>query len=103
MLRQLNGITGKHITTAGIITTAGKPGLLYGYTLIAGTDATSIIFKNGGASGTVLWKDTIKGQTAAGDATVSYTFTEPVVFSTDIYATLAGTDAALSVAYYQLG
>jgi len=102
MLRQVNGVTGKYLTGAGVVTTAGKPGLLFGYTLLGGTDISSIIFKNGGASGTALWKDSVKAQTAAGDATVSYTFTEPIVFSTDIYATLAGTDAALSVAYYQL-
>lgn len=100
---QTNGVSSIYRTDTGIITTAGKPGLLYGYTLIGGTTATSAIFTNGTGTGTTLWKDTIKAQAVAGDDSVSYTFTEPIVFSTDIYVTLAGTNAAVSVAYYQLG
>ena len=97
-----NGISSIYRTDTGIVTTAGKPGLLYGYTLIGGTTASSAIFADGTGSGTTKWKATIKAQTVAGDDSVSYTFSEPIVFSTDIYVTLAGTSAAISVAYYQL-
>lgn len=102
-LYQVNGITGKYLTSSSAVTTVGKPGLLFGYVLGAGSTATSITFKDGGSGGTTKWVDSVAGQTAAGDISVMYTFNEPLIFTTDMYATLAGTNAFVSIAYYELG
>jgi hypothetical protein len=69
---------------------------------MGGTAASSVIFKDGGASGTTLWKDSMVAQTAAGDKTNKIMFKKPIVFSTDIHATLAGAAAQVEVYYDQL-
>lgn len=96
------GVSSKEITASAVVTTAGSAGLLYGITLNSGTTASSIIIKNGGSSGTNIWKLTLIATTAAGDQTTSITFPVPIVCSTDIYATLAGTGATAYVQYKQL-
>jgi hypothetical protein len=92
------------ITSSQTITTAGKPGLLYGYKIKGGqTSQTVVSFRDGGASGTILWKDSVIAQTAAGDATPGIVFTYPIVFTTDLYVTLSGgTGAAVTVSYLQM-
>lgn len=97
------GIVSLKITASGTITTASKAGLLYGYVLKGGTTASSIVLNNGGSGGTVLWEDFIKAQTAAGDDGIKMFFDPPIVFSTDIYATLAGTGATACIAYKEIG
>lgn len=97
------GVSSLAITQSAIVTTAGKPGLLYGITLLSGTGASSIIINDGGSSGTAKWKLALVATTAAGDQTTSITFPIPIVCATDIYATLAGTGALAYVEYWQLG
>lgn len=95
------GITSSGLkTSSGVITTAGKAGLLYGYTFKVGTTASSVLFENGGSGGTALVADYNVAVTAAGDTTKTVSFDTPVVFSTDIYLTIAGTGAA-AIAYYK--
>ncbi|MDE2015962.1 MAG: hypothetical protein KGJ89_05050 [Patescibacteria group bacterium] len=91
------------LTASGIVTTAGKAGILLGYNLVGGTTASSATFTDGGAGGTELWKGTIKSQTSIGDADQSEHFTDGgVVFTTDIYCTLAGTGAYVYVHYSEI-
>ena len=96
-------------TTASIaasaqVTAAGTPALLYGYKIAGGiTSQTVISFRDGGASGTIKWKDSIVAQAAAGNATPGFIFTVPLVFSTDLYVTVAGgTGTTVTVAYLNL-
>lgn len=88
------------ITETGIVTVANKAGLLFGYTLKVGSDATSVLFKSGGTGGTILVQDFNIGVTAAGDVTKTIILDPPVVFPVDIFATLAGTGATV-VAYFK--
>lgn len=99
----MRGAIGKVLSGSGAVTTAGKPGLLFGYCLKVGTAAlASVTFADGTGSGTARWYDGWKEQTAAGDVCIRHTFDPPIVFSTDIYATLTGTNTALSVTYKEL-
>lgn len=82
---------------SGVVTAAGKAGLLYGYTLIAGAADSTVIFTDGGSGGTTKWKDSCH---VAGDS-ASQNFTPPIAFSTDIYVTISGTGTLISVAYLQ--
>ena len=77
---------------------ATKPTLLFGYNLKAGTVAATISFLNG-SSGTSLWSDACKAQTAAGDVTISVMFPYPIIFGLGLYVTLAGTAATANVIY----
>lgn len=97
------GIESKTITTSAVVTTAGKPGLLYGITLNSGTTDSSILIEDGGSSGTPKWKLTLDGTTAVGETTESITFPTPIVCATDIFATLVGTNAVAWVAYKEIG
>ncbi len=90
-------------TSSGVVTTANKAGLLYGYTFKVGTTASSIKFNNGGSSGTILVHDFNVAVTAAGDVTRTVSFPTPIVFSTDIYVTLAGTGATVIAYYKEIG
>lgn len=83
------------------VTTVGKAGLLYGYALKCGTAISSVLFRDGGASGTIRWGDGNAAVTNAGDVWKVMMFPIPIAFSTDIYATIAGTGAALYVAYVE--
>lgn len=90
------------LAASASISGAGKPALCYGYILRGGTAQSSISLRNGGSGGTILWKDSIAAQGAAGDAVQTVMFKTPVVFTTDLYATLAGTAAAATVLYIPL-
>ena len=92
----------KKLTSSGIVTTAGKPGILWGYNLIGGTTASKALFENGGSGGTDTWAGTTIANTAIGDTSKSEHFAEGVVFSTDIYCTLSGTGAYVYVTYEEL-
>ena len=97
------GLKSIKITSSGVVTTAGKAGILWGYTLIGGSaGSTKALFKNGGASGTDTWAITAVAGTAVGDVTVEKDFSRGVVFSTDIYCTLTGTGAYIYVSYEEL-
>lgn len=89
-------------TSSGVITVANSPGLLYSVILRSGTSASSAAIRNGGSGGTILCTISNVGTTAAGDTTVMFTPDEPVIFSTDIYLTIAGTGAEAYVYYKQL-
>jgi len=95
------GVLSSGVLTAGSSTPGGVGTAvrLYGYVLSGGTAATSITFKDGGTGGTVKWQDSIKAQTAAGDATSPVLFPYPVVFSTDCYVTVAGTAGTAVMLY----
>jgi hypothetical protein len=90
------------MTESGVVTTAGKPGYLYGYTIKVGTTLTLVEFRNGGVAGTIKWEDGWMGQTVAGNIFIPYTFAKPLVFSTDIYAVISGTGAELNIAYVEI-
>ena len=97
------GLKSKKITSSAVVTTAGKAGILWGYTLIGGTaGSTKALFKNGGSSGTDTWAITAVAGTAAGDVTKERDFTKGVVFTTDIYCTLSGTGAYVYVTYEEV-
>lgn len=100
---EVQGVNSKEISSSATVTTANKTGLLYGITLLSGTTASSVIIKNGGSSGTTMWKLSLIATTGAGDQCTSITFPAPIVCSTDIYATLAGTGALAYVSYREIG
>jgi hypothetical protein len=83
------------------VTTAGKAGILYGYALKCGTTISSVLFRDGGSSGTVRWGDGNAAVTVAGDVWKVQMFPIPIAFSTDIYVTLVGTGAVVYVAYVE--
>ncbi len=90
------------VTTSAAITTADKTGIVYALTLISGTADSSIILKNGGSSGTDSWRLSLNGTTSAGETSESISFPRGLIFTTDIYATLAGTAAIAYVAYEEI-
>lgn len=90
------------LSSSAQVSASGTPALLYGYNLAAGTTATSVKFHDGGSGGTILWQDTMKAQTAAGDLTVNVTMPYAVVFTSDIYAEIAGTGATVTALYLPL-
>lgn len=96
------GLKSIKIASSGVVTTAGKAGILWGYTLIGGTTGSKALFENGGSGGTDTWAITTVAGTAVGDVTKERDFTEGVVFSTDIYCTLTGTGAYVYVTYEEL-
>ena len=98
------GVKSSGVLAAGSSTPGGvgKPVLLYSYNLSGGTAASSVSFKDGGTGGTILWSDSIKSQTAAGDATINVAFPFPIVFTTDCYVTVAGTGATAIMTYIPL-
>jgi len=95
------GIKSKAITSSGVVTTAGKTGLLYGVCLYTAAADSSILIEDGGTGGTELLK-------VAGDATNDATSTKSVIFSTpivgdtDLYATIAGAGATANVFYKEI-
>ena len=101
MPRDYSSCKGKQLTASGVVTAAGKPGMLMGYTIKIGTTLTHVEFRDGAVGGTIKWEDGWKGQTAAGDVFISYNFAVPLIFSTDIYAVITGTAAELNVAYVE--
>jgi hypothetical protein len=103
MLGRQEGITSSGAkTSSGTITTANVPGLLYAVILRSGTTASKIELRNGGSGGTILATISYVATTAVGDEIRGISFPEPVAFSTDIYATIAGTGAEAYVFYKQL-
>ena len=97
------GITSSGVKTEdGVITTAGKAGLLYGYNFKVGTSASSFLLKDGGSGGTILVQDFNVAVTAAGDVTKTVIFPEPIVFATDIFLDIGGTNATGVVFYKQI-
>ncbi len=92
----------KKLTGSGVVTTAGKTGILWGYNLIGGTTGSKALFENGGSGGTDTWAGTTLAGTAVGDVTKAEHFVEGIVFTTDIYCTLSGTNAYVYVVYEEL-
>jgi hypothetical protein len=98
------GVTSSGVKTSDVtITTANKAGLLFGYQFKVGTSASSMLLRNGGASGTILVQDFNVAVTAAGDVHKTVMFKDPIVFSTDIFLDIGGTNAAAVVFYKQIG
>lgn len=93
--------TSASITSSGQVSTAGTPALFYGYKITAGpTSQTVVTFRDGGSSGTILWKDSIIAQGTLGDASPGIFFNFPIIFTNDIYVAISGgTGAAVTVAY----
>ena len=92
----------KKITSSGIVTTAGKAGILWGFKLIGGTTLSKAIFEDGGAGGTDKWQGMTIANTAIGDTRDTQDFTVGVVFPNDIYVTLSGTGAYVYVSYDEI-
>lgn len=86
-------LSAKNLTSSGAVKSAG--GFVYGISLAAGSDAATVILDDStDGSGTDKWK--LAAPAGGGD---SVSFPEPLKFDTGIYATLTGTDPAVSVAY----
>ena len=49
------GLKSKKLTSSGVVTTAGKAGILWGYNLVGGTADSKALFENGGSGGTDTW------------------------------------------------
>ncbi len=96
------GVLYKRVASDVAVTTAGSPGLLYGVILIGGTTASKIQLKDGTTSGGVACELTVKAQTVAGDDMKEFSPTDPVVFSSDIFADITGTGAIAYVYYKEL-
>ncbi len=92
--------TSKYMTGSGAVTTVGRPGWLCSYCFEVGQTDSTVIFSDNGTSGTARWKDGNNAVTAAGDLYIRHTFSPPIYFPTDIYATVANI-AELSVAYIE--
>jgi len=89
----MRGFKSKVLTSTGAVKSA--PGRVSAISLAAGSDAATVTLDDStGGSGTNKWK--LAAAAGAGD---SISFPEPVLFGTGIYATLTGTDPAVSVAY----
>lgn len=101
MSKLYSACTGKQLTSSGVVTTAGKAGVLLGYCIKVGTTDTNVEFRDGTVSGTIRWEDGWNGQTAAGDVYINHTFAVPIAFSTDIYAVITGTNAEVCIAYVE--
>jgi len=86
---------------AGTSAVTAVPALAFGYILSGGSTASTISL-NDGAGGTAKWVDSIAAQTTAGDATISFTFDVPIVFSTSLSVVVAGTGATAFVQYIPL-
>ena len=77
----------KTLDDTGVVTTAGKTGILYSVN-IYGDDGTAIVtLKDGTASGTTKL---IVASGTAGQS-VGYTAVKGLIFNTDIHATKSGT------------
>lgn len=96
------GILKKRITSSAVITTAGKTGLLYGLSLIGGTTISKLQLKDGGSGGTIGAELSLIAQTVVGDDMKDIMFPAPVVFTTDIYGTISGTNAVGYVYYREI-
>ena len=97
------GVTAKRLTSSGVVTTAGAAGLLYGAILKGGTTASSLLLEDGGSGGGGLCELSLVAQTAVGDDMKLITFSDPVVFPTDIFATIAGTGAVAYIYFREIG
>lgn len=95
------GILSKVITSSGVVTTAGKTGLLWGVSLYTAAADSKIIIEDGGSGGTALL--TVAGD-GTNDATSSKSvmFAKPVVGVTDLYATISGAGATAEVFYEEI-
>jgi len=104
-LERQGAILSKQISSSATVTTAGKTGLLYGVNLQVATAESSVIIENGGAGGTEIVKlaiDASVGSSQFINSSRSIMFKEPVICTTDIYATIAGTGAVANVFYKEI-
>lgn len=81
-------------TTDGEMASAAQVMIVYAFTLTAGSDAATAVFKNGGSSGTA--RLTLK---APAGETVVAPMPGGVMFEKGVYVDLTGTSPAASVAY----
>ena len=88
----------KRITASGVISTANKASILWGITLTAAAADATVDLRNGGSGGTILWSIHVKLE----EGSNSIPFTKPIMFSTDIFATLMGSGAIVSVAFEEM-
>ena len=94
-----DGIIYKNRTDTGVITVAGKAGILYGFIIGGGADASVITIKNGGVGGATVMQLKVPLLT-----TVSETFNPGIVCNTDIYIVLdSGTTPSMTILYEQIG
>jgi hypothetical protein len=92
------GVKSSGSLAVGTTAVTTGPALVYGYILSGGTAASTISI-NDGAGGTAKWVDSIKAQSAAGDATVSVAFPFAIVCGTTLSVVVAGTAATAFVLY----
>jgi len=81
------------LSASGAVTTF--PTRVLGMGLSGGSDAATLILKDGGSSGTVK---TLTLKAAAG-TTVYWNFPNGITFSTDVYAAITGTSPSAMVIY----
>jgi hypothetical protein len=89
-----------HATSSGALSSSGSvsafPGALATVVATAdGTNASSIVVRDGGASGTVI----AQVDCAAGTKSNSLRLTAPVCYNTSLYVVLSGTGAGAIVHY----
>lgn len=77
----------KHLAASGVVTTAGKAGILYSVSIHSDNTDGKVILKDGGSGGTTLLT---VGQSVANQST-PYTTVHGIHFATDIYAVISGT------------
>ena len=90
----LEQVLAKKLTAGGVV--SASKGKVWTVTVISdGANAGSVVLKDGGASGTELWRIDVP---ATAGATESVTFPHGLSFSTSIYADISNVAAAY-VAY----
>jgi|TARA_R100000656_G_scaffold40686_2_gene33909 hypothetical protein len=91
-------ITSKRLDATAVVTTADAAGLLHGATITAAAADATLDLRDGGAAGTIKWS--LHAKLEEGGNSIS--FATPIIFATDIYATITGTGAIASVAYEEI-
>lgn len=95
----------KNQSASGAVTTVGKGGYLYGYSIKIGDGGGNTIIQwiDGTTSGTVKWEDGAVKVDDLGDKYITYQFPTPMLFSSDIFMKIvSGDNAVVKTAYVEL-
>jgi len=91
----------KVLTADGVVTTAGKAGILYSVNVYGDDDSVLADLVDGGTGGTVILS---VASVAGAQGSQSWTSVDGIVFNTDIFCnvTKAATNARVTVEYKQI-